>query len=292
MRRPALYGTLFALTGLLTGFCFTTTSHGATPDWVVHLVSSSPVAKFDLAGGNTSAKVVVHEQADRNEPNERLIAVWISVPTRSVEMVVGGRPVKRSIFPEYENSDDPQDFAVTSGSYFEDYNSCAPEGLVISGGGKLHDAVTKKFGGFLISRGPGSLSIQSIHDRLPSGLRNAVQGTPILVREGTVDHISEKGDGANRLAIGIRRNGDIIIAGAFAHGQKGMTLFEFASLLAVPDAQAGPGAFEALNLDGFGQAHIYLPSAPNEWRHFGQSGLFCIPDMLHFRSQPSGPAPR
>ncbi len=257
--------------------------NASTPEWILDLLAKSPTEIEVPISEGSKARLVIHKQTDRGKPREGLTVAWVILPRGSVRMFVEAKPVETSIIPAYERSAEPKDVVVTSGGFFETYNTCVPEGLVISNKTTVVERKDKKFGGFLLSGEKGILSIKPISEKLPAGIENAIQGDPILVRNGVVDNISpDNGGVSNRVAVGLRTNGDIVIAGAFADRTEALTLFEFASLLAVPIQQSGPGVDVALNLEGFRQAHMYIPSAPAAYRHFGEAASGCLPDKLHF----------
>jgi hypothetical protein len=254
-----------------------------TPDWLLELLSTKPEIRV-IPQGHTQIKIFVHEETRRDSPREGLKLVWITIPAKMAKMVVEPKPQIGIVNAEFERATRKNDLVITSGGFCSPCtNICSPEGLVISERHETHPKADYKSGGYLtFSEAEGVKVVPLDQFSTLQGASDAIQNKPILVAEGQVDRISPtKADLSNRLAVGVRRNGDVVIVGAFRKSWTAMTLYEFAQLLTIQAENNGPGLDSALNLEG-AWTHIYVPPLH---LHFGEPTSVCIPNKLHFGSK-------
>lgn len=154
-----------------------------------------------------------------------------------------------------------------------------PVGLVISNGSAHSKIMQWGSGGVLAEAGHDISIIPIASFRAKHGISQAIQSKPLLVDAGRRGIKSDPGGLFNRVAVGLDRNGDIIIAGAFQDDGEAINLREFSDFLLMKTSQGGPETFTALNMDGGPDAHIYLPY---QNMHFGYQGNNFVPNAIRF----------
>jgi len=171
----------------------------------------------------------------------------------------------------------PRALLVTNGSFYvRDGDKSAPLGLVRSGGTTLAKLSKRRSGGFLVVNG-GRIGILP---RAAAGramtATDAIESTPIVVRNGANDMRSDDGVRFDRVGVGTTSNGTVVI-GAFADNQDSITLFEFSTLARAAVAATGRRLSNLLAMDGGPSAHIYLPAAK---RLYGYRGGAYLPNAV------------
>ncbi len=143
----------------------------------------------------------------------------------------------------------PEDIFAIDGGFFEkdDQGRLSPSGLLVIDGAEVapeHD----RAGSGVLHVGNGDVAIAyRAKAPPPSAMDSAVQVGPILVDPGgKVGIYTNQGDRRRRSAICLRP-GEMV---AVVVGGDGLSLFQFANLLAIPVERGGVGCDVAINLDG------------------------------------------
>ena len=172
----------------------------------------------------------------------------------------------------------PRALVVTNGSfYIRDGDKSAPLGLVRSGGRTLAKLSRRRSGGFLVINGGriGLLPRAAVGRALAS--TDAIESTPIVVRDGANDMHSDDGVRFDRVGVGTASNGRTVVIGAFGQNQDSISLYEFSTLARAAVAATGGRLRDLLALDGGPSAHIYLPGAR---RIYGYRGPSYLPNAI------------
>lgn len=107
---------------------------------------------------------------------------------------------------------------------------------------------------------------------------SALQLFPGLVEDGAMGIYHQRLDEqATRTAVGVTREGDIVVAGAFGSDLFGLSLYDFAAILQLPTSAGGAGVLDAVNVDGGPGSHIYVPSLKQHW---GRSREYFVGDFI------------
>jgi uncharacterized protein YigE (DUF2233 family) len=143
----------------------------------------------------------------------------------------------------------PEDIFAIDGGFFEkdDQGRLSPSGLLVVDGEEVAPE-HERGGSGVLQVGNGGVAIAyRAKAPTPSAMESAVQVGPILVDPGgKVGIYSNQGDRARRSAICLRP-GEVV---AVVVDGDGLSLFQFANLLAIPFENGGVGCDVAINLDG------------------------------------------
>lgn len=156
------------------------------------------------------------------------------------------------------------DLVLVNGAFFgtDDGQRFYPLGLLINGSKRLNVIKNWKSGGVLFCTRDLPARIAPISAFAESrDIVEAVQSKPILVENSRNGIRAENHEWANRTAVALRNENTLIVAGAFAPGNKAISLYEFAEILCRPLSEGGAAAEWALNMDGGPGAHISVPAA-------------------------------
>ncbi len=252
---------------------------GASPTiaWLDMLLKQPPTKR----ALSSSPRIDLSLLEERNIYSERfgVVLCWAVVPREAARVKVDDvRDTADSTLKLYEKVAHPLDIAVLNGGFYglDQRGSRIPLGLVISQGVVRNRLIGWKTGGVLeIGARLDIVPIARFVQRRE--IRAAVQSKPLVVEAGKVAIHSKGGDLANRSAIGLTPEGDVILAGAFSATNQAMTLYEFAEFLAAGPASGGPDAYIALAMDGGPGAHIYFPGARH---HCGTDGPNYVPNVV------------
>lgn len=172
----------------------------------------------------------------------------------------------------------PRAHIITNGSFYtRDGDKSAPLGLVRSGGKTLSKLSQRRSGGFLvINQGKIGILPRAATARALIAT-DAIESSPIVVREGANDMRSDDGVRFDRVGVGTASNGKTVVVGAFAEDQDSITLFEFSSLARAAVMASGGRLRNLLAMDGGPSAHIYLPRAR---RLYGYRGPAYLPNAI------------
>jgi hypothetical protein len=138
--------------------------------------------------------------------------------------------------------------AITGGFSRRSNSALKAEGLIRTGDRTLSSLASWRDGGVLSIVGDRARIIRiSAWRASPSSAGMALQTRPLLVFDGRLDEPLNDRSHWNRVAVGTMRDGSVVLIGAFAPHNRGVTLKEFAK-----DAMAtlGPDLVSLLNLDG------------------------------------------
>jgi hypothetical protein len=252
-------------------------------NWVRHLTADKPT-KIVIDPRHPDSPLFIYEDPDPQSPNHGIRLCWVRLPKSSTTLAV--TDVLRSGVSSaiYESIKTNSDLVVMNGGFFAfgSKNDFVPVGLVISSGKRTSEFKNWSLGGFVLQlRGTPTVVPLGQFGNL-SGIEHAIQSKPMLVENSKIAIKSDPNPPFNRSAVAVDRNGDIIVAGAFAENGDAVTLTEFSQFLAVPRSNGGPEAVYALNLDGGPDAHLYFPRPE---LHLGYSGQNYIPNAIHFSTK-------
>lgn len=165
--------------------------------------------------------------------------------------------------------------AVANGNFFiDDNNRKSPLGLLKVGGKTVTKTSRRKSGGFLIIDTVGRVAV--LPKRMVAqaeAARDALESTPVLIRNGGDDMRGDQGDRFDRVGVGNSRNGATIMVGAFARDQQTVSLAEFSKLAiaALKSKRIVPDGL--LAMDGGPSAHLWFPAKKALYGHRGAAYL-------------------
>lgn len=217
----------------------------------------------------------LQRKADRTSSTIELV-----VATADAKARVRIQPVLKhgSTVTLYSRSLCPKALAVANGSFYvRTGDKTDPLGLVRVGGRTIADPSQRRSGGFLaIDNGKARiLPRAAASDALKA--TDAIESTPILVRNGNNDMRSDDRVRFDRVAIGTLASGKTALIGAFGEDQDSVSLYEFSLLARAAVAATGEKLQDLLAMDGGPSAHIYLPPAN---RLFGYRGPAYLPNAV------------
>jgi hypothetical protein len=172
----------------------------------------------------------------------------------------------------------PRAFVVANGSfYIRDGDKTAPLGLVRVGGKTLANPSRRRSGGFLVVNN-GKIDVLPRRSKARALIAtDAIESTPLLVKNGADDMRSDDGVRFDRVAVGTAANGRTVVIGAFAENQDTASLYEFSALARAAVASIGGRLSNLLAMDGGPSAHIYLPRLK---RLYGYRGAAYLPNAI------------
>ena len=164
----------------------------------------------------------------------------------------------------------PEDVFAIDGGFFErdEDGRLSASGLLVVDGEEVAPQ-HERGGSGVLHTGDGPVAI-SYRNRLPPAdrLDSAVQVGPILVDPGgKVGIYSNQGDRRRRSAICLRP-GEIV---AIVVDGDGLSLFQLAHVLAIPEAEGGVGCDVAINLDGGPSTQAIYCGGPRDIAIAGES---------------------
>jgi len=169
---------------------------------------------------------------------------------------------------------------LLNGSFFAQLRGrrCQSVGAIVSHGRALQAPVAWSVGGMLWrhAKAIGVTSVGAFD--IDAGYDEVIQSKPLLVEQGSNGIRRDDAVRFNRTAVGIGRDGRLILAGAFSPAGDAASLYEFAVFLRTARV-AGAPVYWALNMDGGPCSFIYFPSLREG---FGTPGETCISTVLRF----------
>ena len=172
----------------------------------------------------------------------------------------------------------PRAIVVANGSFYvRNGDRTAPLGLVRVGGKTLARPSGRRSGGFLaVNNGKIEILPRAAKNRA-LGSTDAIESTPVLVRNGANDMRSDDRVRFDRVAVGTTTDRGTVMIGAFAEDQDSVSLFEFSVLARRAVATIGARLHNLLAMDGGPSAHIYLPGTK---RLYGYRGPAYLPNAI------------
>lgn len=236
-----------------------------------------PVQTHKL-GGN--AEVVTHRFGEY-----QLVEVFI--PATQALVTVHELKVKGTAAEAYEQITSENTLAVVGGGFYG-YDSSGnetPIGLTRENNVRKVAFIPWSSGGVLASDGMGDVKIFPVESGTQGGRwAFALQSKPIIILNGNVDVSRNQRDSDfNRVAVGLTREGDILILGLFhVFGQAG-TLVQFSRIYKDVADKRGVKILRALAMDGGAGAQIHIPQMK---KSFGDTGLSYFPNAIRFELAP------
>ena len=233
-----------------------------------------------------SETITLSISTDRDERSSRfgLTFVFVRIPLGAalplVDAIRRSAPQKK-LFGQLVQ---PADCVITNGGFwaFDSAGRETPLGLIVSSGKNISRRVPWTSGGFLCIEG-AQLSVLPVRSFFDSNhCFHALQTKPLLVEHGKVAVHERLNDLFNRMAIGLDRKQQIIIAGAFAPTGSAASLAEFATYLTHDNDHGGPATEVAIALDGGPGAQLVIPSLG---MHFGADVETYVPAIVRFRAR-------
>jgi uncharacterized protein YigE (DUF2233 family) len=177
--------------------------------------------------------------------------------------VVTGRPANASTWRARERG-----LVAVNGAFFDPHNKSL--GLRISEGETRVRRVAEGGPIFIVRRGRASI-VPASDFKLRRGTTQAIQCSPRLVANGKVAKLKDQW--ARRTALGIRRDGRVVLAVA----DGAITFRDWASIWAAPD---GLACRDAMSLDGGGSTQLSVRTARAQLEI---SGFTDVPDAIIVR---------
>lgn len=172
----------------------------------------------------------------------------------------------------------PSAVVVTNGSfYIRDGDKSAPLGLVRVAGKTLARLSQRRSGGFLVINSGKIEVVPRAESARALVATDAIESTPIVVRDGANGMRSDDGVRFDRVGVGTITGGKTAVIGAFAENQDSISLYEFSTLARAAVAANGGRLSNFLAMDGGPSAHIYLPG---EKRLYGYRGAAYLPNAI------------
>lgn len=229
-------------------------------------------------GGN--AEVVTHRFGEY-----QLVEVFI--PATQALVTVHELKFKGTAAEAYEQITSENTLAVVGGGFYG-YDSSGnetPIGLTRENNARKVAFIPWSSGGVLASDGMGDVKIFPVESGKQGGRWTfALQSKPIIILNGNVDVSRNQRDSDfNRVAVGLTREGDILILGLFhVFGQAG-TLVQFSRIYKDVADKRGVKILRALAMDGGAGAQIHIPQMK---KSFGDTGLSYFPNAIKFELAP------
>jgi uncharacterized protein YigE (DUF2233 family) len=177
------------------------------------------------------------------------IRVWTVDPARFDIGLVEQKTAHGSTVAEF--MEDPKAILALNGGFFDidDLNRLTPAGVLVVNG-VLRNASPNRQSGAFVRDAEGVKIIWAKDLRELDTYTFALQTGPILVEgTGIIGIRHNDHDRLNRSAVCVRDNAIVFVVLYGSHGN-GLSLYEFAELLAAREADGGLGCNFALNLDG------------------------------------------
>lgn len=192
---------------------------------------------------------------DWADGNTEFVLLHLDTKKIRISIEVTDRPVK---MPEYfnKNACKHSPFAVSGGFFDRDKEEI--RGLLISNY-KVHSKTADWGSGGVFHYTDGAYRIDytdNFHS-LPS-TAIALQGKPVLVRDGENDMIGDDYIRADRISIGTTLQNNVVIFGAFSPRYEAVSAYKFAELALEATRKAKVKLDSLLNLDGAAQAAISI----------------------------------
>ena len=226
---------------------------------------------------------------DVNSDEYRLEVIWLEFPASKARTAVRQIDSAGSADELYAQLSGRRDLALLNGGYWETREETKngkkeavsyPEGLVRANGRDVAKLKPEMGGGVAFQQGPiFTIVPTAAFAELSDQVSDALQCKPMLVENRQSGMKSDDHRRDDRLAIANDSDGGIIVALA-TQPQGALTLVEFANFLIIPKNAGGPGAVNALNLDGGPGAHIYIPALN---MHLGRHGFSQINNVIHIQ---------
>lgn len=249
-------------------------------EWI-HALLAKGANDVSVAPSHPELKLHIYEDKEISSSHHGVKICWMLLPRSSVRMEVSDIRKSGPANITYATLAQPTDVVIMDGGFFGygPKNSYVPVGLVVANG-KVQNQRNQWSGGGAVLQGEGFPTVVPIGDLASVGhVQHAIQSKPMLVENGRVAIKSDPKPPFNRASVGVDKEGNIIVAGAFQDDGTAVTLVEFSKFLSARRAEGGPQAVYALNLDGGPDAHLYFPGID---LHMGYGGQNFIPNAIRF----------
>nr|WP_306458040.1 phosphodiester glycosidase family protein [Edaphobacter lichenicola] len=261
-RSRANRGRLLVLLLCASFQCVKTFSQQNGPGWLSQLLSTKGTRQeFSVRGRR--AVCVTKELADQMNSRDGLRLIYFEIPMQNYELsafAVGPEGTAASL--KKNSAEGTNAIVIVNGGYYgtDDNKTFYPLGLLIHDGLQLNKMKDWNSGGVLYSSNDRSKIVRIKDFHRSADILEALQSKPLLVEDSRSGIHTDDHQLANRTAVGLRRDGAIVVAGAFSPSNNAMTLAEFADFLSTPVIQGGAGVDFALNMDGGPSALIFCPA--------------------------------
>ncbi len=241
-----------------------------------------PAETREFRVGSFPVTVRIFRLNDPTASRYGLSLVFVTLPSNSYKLTIRDlrqRAEPATLFAEVASKN--EELVLVNGGFFGIDNSRPyPIGLIISHGKELNKAWTWHSGGVLLATAESPAQIIPIRNfTQTSAIHEALQSKLLLVEAYHSGIRSDDGQLANRTAIGISRDGSVIVAGAFNGNNEALSLYEFAQVLSAVSEVESKSVDYALYMDGGPSAHIFIPGLN---LHFGSDGATYIPNLVRF----------
>jgi len=252
----------------------------ASNDWLKTLLAKGS-KDIPVSPAHPEMRLHIYEDFDTASPHYGVKLCWLLLPHSSIRMAVADVRTSAESNSIYAALAQNSDVVVSNGGFFGygPKSSYLPVGLVIANGKASSPQAKWSSGGAIIqANGTPTIVPQSALNSLHA-VQEAVQSKPMLVEGGQPGIQSDSKPAFNRVSVGVDKNGDVIVAGAFQGDGSAVNLVELSAFLAAPRKMGGPEAFYALNLDGGPDAHLFFPAIR---LHLGYGGQNFVPNAIRF----------
>lgn len=251
---------------------------------LVEMFAKTP--SIDILRDHASGELVALRSTkieDKESSRNGLTLAWVVIPSRHYLLTV--KNVQKEgdasdIFRGIECEESP---VIVNGGFYGyegSPNRRIPLGLVVASGHRVSPITRWKTGGAVLDGSKKQKIVTVAHLKGIDHARDALQSKPMLVWNHQNGIRQDGGPAVDRVAVGVTRDNDWIVIGAFGTEGLGVSLKEFADLILALPSFGGVSVESALNMDGGPSAHIYLPKSE---KHFGYLGPTFLPNVICFR---------
>jgi hypothetical protein len=216
--------------------------------------------------------------SDLNSARCGLELDWMLLPAKTFTFKIGEIAQYGNENRIFEKATDEEDIVLISGGFWgyskRENRKVVPVGLVISNGAVISDKSTLIVGGILYSGKTVGICTPN-EFKLSTGIKEAIQCSPMLVKNAKNSMILETNNFSNRMIVAITNKNELLLLGAFMKDYRAVTLFELAEFLVTK-----LNVNAALAFDGAFGPHIYIPQKKLQ---FGFDGDNNVMNIIHFK---------
>ena len=182
-------------------------------------------------------------------PLQKIHAFRIDLKKYKLTLILAKNYQKKSIFVN-QVAQNINALIAINGGFFSPQSQ--PLGLRINSGKVLHPLKNTSWWGVFIVKNSRAMIVPKSGFRYSKNIQFAIQAGPRLIVNGTIPKLRE--NVANRSALGVTRNGNVIIV---ATQNLALSTTQLASIMQRPEKQGGLACYNGLNLDGGNSSQLY-----------------------------------
>jgi uncharacterized protein YigE (DUF2233 family) len=254
---------------------------GKLQPWLQSVLRQS-AERRQFSVGSSQVEVCIFRLNDPTASRYGLTIVFVVFSSQSYRLTI--EDVRRREQPATAFSrvaDKPHDLVLVNGGFWGPRHGHDDAiGIVVTQGKQLSPIWKWTSGGVLFRTQDLAARIVPIRDfKQEREVKEAIQSKLLLVEASRSGIRSDNGQLANRTAVGLTKDGAVIVAGAFQDSDVALSLYEFAQVLTNLPEQLSPKVDYALYMDGGPAAHILIPSLNLQ---FGDDGSTFVPNVVRF----------